>query len=104
MLCSCEDCRKRYVGETDRPMRVRVSEHYQQAKDRCRETPWGEYYLLEHPDVNTQTPDFLPFTDAEILSRHSDTVNRKIAESLHIRKFKPQVNRDRGWRLIGQNR
>ena len=34
-------CGEEYVGETQRVIRARIGEHHMQARNRCRETAWG---------------------------------------------------------------
>ena len=64
----CTVCGEEYVGETERPVRVRMTEHYRDAKTRAVRAPWGAHYVEEHADVDTSSPKFLPFKNARIVT------------------------------------
>ena len=79
----CSICGDEYVGETERPLRVRFQEHYLQAKNRAVRSPWGQLLKHNHPDVLAK--EFAPFTNARILDKQRAYPNRMLAEAVNIR-------------------
>lgn len=93
---SCEVCKSKgqevtYVGETKRPIRLRYNEHLLAAKHSTEDTPLGDHFADVHQGVTLpQQP-----LSVKILEKQTkDHPNRKIAESLHIQKLKPMLNRN----------
>ena len=41
-------CKKTYIGETGRMVRLRYNEHLRDAKNHRRDSSWGEHFLNEH--------------------------------------------------------
>lgn len=78
----CGDCDATYVGETERSLRKRVSEHHRSS------SPVGEH--LQHRKHS--------FSDQEVsvLHQEADWFRRGVAESIHITQEEPALNRDRG--------
>ena len=68
--------------------RIRCNEHLRDAKNRRRDSPWGEHFRNEHQ--NSQ-PDPKLIT-ADILQVCSNERDRKIAESLPIRERRPALS------------
>ena len=69
----------RYIGESSRPLRERVSEHVDNLKRWKKESFWLEHWLLEH-GTEISPPKF----SFSILSTFPDPLRRQIAEALHI--------------------
>ena len=81
-----------YIGETKRPIRLRFNEHVLNAKNSTPDTPIGDHFIAVHQDY--QPPrGYIPLS-VEILQKTFDHPDRKICESLHIRKQKPLLNRN----------
>ena len=94
---TCTRCKKTYIGETGRMVRLRYNEHLRDAKNRRRDSPWGEHFSNEHQHAQ---PDPSSIT-AIILQVCSDERERKIAESLHIRERLPALNNNiASWTLV----
>ena len=94
----CSICDDEYVGETERPLRVRFQEHYLQARNRAVRAPWGQHFKHNHPDVLAK--EFTPFKNARLRDRQRAYPNRMVAEAVNIRCRKPAVNNDSGWHLL----
>ena len=78
----CADCSATYVGETERKLGKRMTEHHKPS------SPIGH-----HLEWNRHT-----FSDKEvsILHQESDWFRRGVAEAIHIHQEAPILNRDRG--------
>lgn len=85
---TCALCSRSYIGETGRMVRLRYNEHLRDAKNKRRDSPWGEHFWNEHQ--NSQ-PNSQSIT-AKILQVCTSERDRKIAESLHIRQQHPALN------------
>ena len=93
----CTLCQKTYIGETGRRIRLRYNEHLNDAKNQRQDTPWGEHFRQEHSNI---TPDSKTIA-VKILQRANDQRDRKIAESLHIRRLRPDLNTNiASWSII----
>ena len=101
-VCSicCTLCGAEYIGETERPVRERLQEHYRQARSMAPLTPWGAHYKARHPTHDTSAAAFTPFHQAKIIGRRHSLVDRRILEAVLIRQRCPTVNSDCGWRLV----
>ena len=89
----CVLCSMKYIGETKRPIRGRLMEHRRAAKNRDAQSPWGAHYA-------TSTPvPIIPF-QAEIISRTTDHVDRKLTEAIHIAIESPPLNTDSRCKLL----
>ena len=77
----CKDCPASYVGETERRLKTRVSEH------RRTSSPVGH-----HTDYNAHSVDA---TSVSILHRETDWFKRGVAEAIHIQAEMPVLNRGR---------
>ena len=64
---TCTICSKEYIGETQRPIRARVQEHFAETRNRRKDTPWGEHVLSFHKDIDCAQEKTLIFT-AHILA------------------------------------
>jgi len=78
----CGDCSASYVGETERKLNQRISEHHRSS------SPIGHHLEWNHHS----------FSDSEvsILHQESDWFRRGVAEAIHIEEEGPILNRDRG--------
>ena len=85
---TCTLCKKTYIGETGRMVRLRYNEHLRDAKNKRKDSPWGDHFSQEHQNAQ---PDHTTIT-ASILQACSQDRDRKIAESLHIRERRPALN------------
>ena len=78
----CSDCNVTYVGETERVLKKRLTEHHKPS------SPVGEH-IMSHQ--HTFSND-----DVSILHQDSDWFRRGVAEAIHITTEQPALNRDRG--------
>ncbi|XP_072039623.1 uncharacterized protein [Amphiura filiformis] len=78
----CQNCNAAYIGETKRPLGIRVSEH------RREPSP-----VAEHAK---KTGHSIPTTDAKILDTDPSWVGRGVREAAHIRQSRSSLNRDGG--------
>ena len=84
-----------YVGGTQRNIRTTLQEHHFDARNRRKETPWGEH-MMQHPEEHvSKTPVFT----VRILASASDAIERKAREAIEIRDRSPSINRTRGWKF-----
>ena len=73
-----------------RPVRLRYNEHRRNAINKTINTPFGDHFLNEnHSDDTFTDSDFLSL---KILYRAQDHPDRKIAESIMIRRVTPSLN------------
>ena len=87
-MLECELCSKQYVGETKRPVRLRYNEHVRDLKGKKADTPMGDHFRIEHPEA-----EFVPsLMTMKVLYHARDHPDRKIAESLLIKKHLPELN------------
>ena len=85
---TCTLCQKTYIGETGRMVRLRYNEHLRDAKNKRRDSPWGEHFLNEHRNSQPDPKSVI----ARIIQVCSKERDRKIAESLHIKANHPAIN------------
>ena len=78
----CSDCDVVYVGETERSLRKRVSEHHSSS------SPVGHH-------LNQRRHSFSE-KEVSILHQETDWFRRGVAEAIHITRESPTLNRDRG--------
>ena len=91
----CELCRGRerdgiYIGETKRPLRLRFNEHVRDMFNETEDTPMGDHFREHHSNTVTHGSD-VPLK-IKVIYKSKDHPDRKIAESLLIRKNRPQLN------------
>ena len=93
----CPDNTTTYVGETRRSVRERFMEHLRDFKNRTSKTPFGDHRKTSHENkAVTSTSLYI-----EILQVCKDVAELKIAESIHIRNHRPNLNtQTSSWRLI----
>ena len=73
-----------------------MMEHRRVARNRDVQNPWGAHYAISHR--STPAPS-IPFW-AEIISRTTDHVDRKLTEAINIAIESPPLNTDSGWKLL----
>ena len=95
---TCTICSKEYIGETQRPIRARVQEHFTDTRNRRKDTPWGEHVLSFHKDIDC-AKEKTPIFTARILAFEENVIRRKAREAIEIRDRRPEVNRNGGWQL-----
>ena len=87
-----------FIGDTDRPVRVRSSEHYCDVMAMEVSTAWGSHYVDDRESATP--PNFAPFYRAEILGRNASLPSRRLTKATEIVQYSPAVSRDCGWRLL----
>lgn len=87
-LLKCSLCNREYIGESKRPLRLRYNEHVRDMVSRKVDTPMGEHFRTAHPEAG-HTP--IPF-EVKVLYKARDHPDRKIAESVLIKKQRPELN------------
>ena len=78
----CADCDASYVGETERTLKKRVTEHHRSS------SPVGHHTSYNHHQFS--------HSDVSVLHRDADWFRRGVAEAIHITTQRPSLNRDRG--------
>ena len=78
----CGDCSANYVGETESKLQKRIREHHRTT------SPVGH-----HINYNKHT---ISNKNVKVLHIETDWFRRGVAESIHIEKEQPILNRDRG--------
>ena len=96
----CTECKNQetnYIGETKRHFRLRFNEHLRDAKNRTKDTPFGDHIRNCHPNATITATSLQP----RILRRCKDVAALKITESKYIRDLKPSLNtQTSSWKLI----
>ena len=85
----CPECDQVYIGETSRPMGVRLKEHLK--------TDGSITSAIGEPIRETGHP--IGVENIKVLGRDSDWHTRKVKEAIEIRTHKPALNRDGGYEL-----
>ena len=80
----CKWCREHYVGETERSLETRLTEHNGEARRRTRDKPWGEHMRTKHTQKRLALGDTV-FADVSVLAREGDRASRKLREAVEIR-------------------
>ena len=93
-LCPSKDS---YIGESKRSVRLRYNEHLRDAKNKTKNTPFGEHFSKCHQNVKLDEKTLT----ISILHICKDIAELKIAESIEIRNHKPVLNiMSSSWALI----
>ena len=79
--CNKENCRKRYIGESERPLRKRFSEHKGYVRNNIYSQPTGHHFNLPG-----HSEDNMNITILEKVKKN-DTYYRKEREKYLIKKF-----------------
>ena len=84
---TCEDCEASYVGETERSLKARFSEHRRPSSVNSE--------VSKH--IHTDCPDHgVQLDKTEILAVEPKWYERGVKEAIYIRANKPSLNRDGG--------
>ena len=73
-----------------RPVRLRYNEHRRDAINKTANTPFGDHFGKEH--IQDQLHTNQNILDLKVLYRALDHPDRKIVESIHIRRRAPALN------------
>ena len=102
----CLSCPQVYIGETGRKLSVRINEHQKETEKVTASRKTRSKTATEDTDefqsaiaVHAREMNHLMnFDDVSILDRESIWIRRRMKESLHVRKLKPEVpmNKDDG--------
>ena len=79
-----------YIGETKRPLRLRFNEHVRDAFNRTPDTPMGDHFRDVH-NGEVVPGSTIPLR-VKVLYKSRDHPDRKIAESLLIKRNRPDLN------------
>ena len=85
-LITCQSCGDTYVGETGRPLCIRIKEHMDGLNKSKISTPLGMHRSLKHDNAEIQI-------GVTILSHESEILARKTLEAFWIAAKKPKINR-----------
>ena len=101
VACSCDAS---YIGETGRPLEIRIKEHKKSVENKDQKSAISEH-LMGHPDHSMKWD-----TVENLCTNIPQTTIRKLSEAIQIKRYKPQMNRDQGLflpiaydQLIGTN-
>ena len=104
---SCLNCNKVYIGETGRSLKTRIQEHQTDVKNnatgiRTRSRKQSDDHILHKSAITDHTTQLnhTPNWDTKILQKESSWFERKVKESLWIRKTKDNMNRDEGGHIL----
>ena len=78
----CEGCHSTYMGETERRLSKRVSEHHRSS------SPVGQHSEERGHSFSNES--------VRILHKETNWFRRGVAEAIHITEEEPVLNRDRG--------
>ena len=88
----CGDCTASYVGETERCLGKRVKEHAYRGSS----SSFEEHCRLHKHSTNSAGKVTIPDSQVRVLHQEPDWFKRGVAESLHIMREDPSLNRDKG--------
>ena len=78
----CADCEAKYVGETERSLKKRITEHHRDS------SPVGHHMGYQKHSFTTD--------NVSVVHQESTWFKRGVAEAIHITLEDPSLNRDRG--------
>lgn len=78
----CQDCRAEYIGETERALSRRLTEHKREA------SPVGQHMRQKRHRLDED--------NIKVLDSESRWFQRGVREAIHIRSRSPSLNRDQG--------
>ena len=84
--CNIDSCKKRYIGESERKLRERITEHRGYINNNMKNMATGHHFNLPGHSI-----DNLTITIIEKV-RKNDTLYRKEREKFYIRKFNTFYN------------
>ena len=82
--CPANNCTAEYIGETNRSLKERVSDHRNQTTSAIR----NQHISIKHPKAELK--------DFTIIDRESNTLHHRAKEALHIHIKDPSLNRNIG--------
>ena len=82
--CPANNCTAEYIGETNRSLKERVSDHRNQTTSAIR----NHHISTKHPKAELK--------DFTIIDRESNTLHHRAKEALHIHIKDPSLNRNIG--------
>ena len=85
-LVTCQLCGSEYVGETGRPLCVRVKEHLDGMRRSRVQTPLGAHRMQYHRDAEFEV-------SVSILAQESEISARKTIEAFWIIASDPKMNK-----------
>ena len=85
-LISCKACDGNYIGETGRPLCVRIKEHLAGKRRSALNTPLGSHRVQAHNGNDFEV-------EVTILAQEQNTSARKIVEAFWINSMNPTMNR-----------
>ena len=86
---SCS-CGSNYIGETSRPLNIRIKEHKTSTNNKDTKSAISEH-ITKFPDHT------INWEAVKTLNTHKhEYKQRKLAEAIQIRRFNPSINRDQG--------
>ncbi|EYC11772.1 hypothetical protein Y032_0049g1762 [Ancylostoma ceylanicum] len=85
-LVTCQACGDEYIGETGRPLCIRIKEHLDGLSKSKTATPLGAHRSLCHENSEIQT-------GVTILSREPEIIARRTLEAFWITAKSPKMNR-----------
>ncbi|EYC04498.1 hypothetical protein Y032_0087g2047 [Ancylostoma ceylanicum] len=83
---SCKVCGENYIGETGRPLCLRIREHLEGKRSLRKSTPLGAHRVNNHSNNDFEV-------QVTILAQETDIATRKTMEAFWIRSRCPQMNR-----------
>ncbi|VDM56083.1 unnamed protein product [Angiostrongylus costaricensis] len=84
-LISCNNCGDEYIGETGRPLCIRIKEHLDGKRKLRRSTPLGTHRIQKHSGDDFEVK-------VNILAQQSKTPARKLLEAFWINAKSPTMN------------
>jgi len=88
----CTECDESYIGETKRTLHTRANEHAKSIFNDKGNSAMRDHYNSNHPNLLNEKP-----FETTILDKTYRCTDRKIRESIWIRRKNPEINRDKGW-------
>ena len=79
--CNLDKCKKRYIGETDRKLKERITEHKGYINNKILSQPTGQHFNLPGHSISNMKIAIIEKV------KKPDTFYRKEREKYHIRKF-----------------
>ena len=84
-LITCETCGDEYIGETGRPLCVRIKEHLDGKANKKSNTPLGAHRTQKHNGVDFEI-------NVTILAQEPKISARRVLESFWIKSKNPKMN------------
>ena len=102
----CKDCGFSYIGETSRPMCVRIEEHKKEAEEAAqkhftrsrKESVSDQNFSSAVAQHVAQTNHIMDWDNVKSLEQEPGYQMRGIKEAIHIRKTPDNMNRPQGER------